>query len=85
MGVHVKMRADGAIDVDGTKYRLVESGERRYQVERVEDAVRVGGFELSPATSAPPLALEASDGASMRIVRAVADLFVEPRGLLPLQ
>jgi len=82
--VHAKVNPDGSIEVDGTVYRLVEMGGRRYELERSGDHARVGAFELSPAGS-EPLFVEARGGVSQGIVRAVADLLAEPRGLLPLQ
>jgi hypothetical protein len=85
MSGHVKRNPDGTFELDGEPHRLVERGEDRYDLERVRDGARLGGFTLPPPGDAAGPVVDAPEGRPSELVRKVAEMLGSPRGILPLQ
>ena len=75
---------DGSFDVSGIRYRL-EQNDDHFVVVRSSDGVAVGGFRLNALARARSAAVIDEDSADVNVVKAIADIVSQPRGLLPLQ
>ena len=81
----MKLRAvrepDGSVEVEGARYRLREEDDR-FVVVQADGGEELGSFRVKDV--AHGFEVDASDG-DRRVVEAIARLFAQPRGLLPLQ
>jgi nitrous oxide reductase accessory protein NosL len=77
-------RPDGSFEVAGTQYRLDQHGDH-FVVIRAADGERVGGFVLNDLPGPRGAAVIDGDTTEPAVVKAIAQLVSQPRGLLPLQ
>lgn len=85
MSLHVRHNPNGTLQVGGDAYRVTERGES-YEVQRDGDGAHVGSFVLERKRGNRWDAhVQEAEGASEKVVEAIAKAWVEPRSPLPLQ